>query len=507
MIGRKGAVVPGDPRNSRQRLWIATCQIAICSALLYLPAPAQTPAGVAPTGTGKVTSAIEGRVVTKGANEPVPGIDIYVMSGTRVPSQKTDENGHFRFERLAPGRYGLTVHPMSGYRTRDTLVVLREGEDATGIEISAYAAASIVGRVRTLKGEPLAGLTVSALRMYSAGSRNAPERGIPAITDDLGEYKLTGLNPGRYAALVETPRLSISRWAWKNDEALAEPEPTTANVRTYYPKATVLDLAGTFLLSAGQSLEGIDITVARERTFCVRSRVLDPSANLTDRIKIRVASDFFLGASDLAEGDVGPGDGFQACGLPPGTYRLLANLAGSEAGARYASQPFTLTNRSLRLADISLRPLLPLSGRLTVEAPAPLRPLAGPVTISLLAIGRSMLGSEKTLVRPKELGPFTIPAVLPDEYWLSLKVPEGHYVKAATVGGLDVLRSPLNGAAGDLKVVLGQDAPALVVQAMDAAGHPVAGADVILGRDPLAPSYLPDDLNPKGDPPALPGWQ
>jgi hypothetical protein len=43
-------------------------------------------------------------------------------------------------------------------------------------------------------------------------------------------------------------------------------------------------------------------------------------------------------------------------------------------------------------------------------------------------------------------------------------------------------------------VVLGQDGATLSVQVADADNHPVAWAAVILGRDPWAPRFAPDDL-------------
>jgi hypothetical protein len=111
-----------------------------------------------------------------------------------------------------------------------------------------------------------------------------------------------------------------------------------------------------------------------------------------------------------------------------------------------------------------------------------------------MSIGRLGIAHEQPTAEVAEPGAFVIPAVFPDEYWLSVRAPSGFYVKSATVAGVDVLRAPLHAAGGELIVVLGQDGCTLTVQVNDADNHPIPNADVILGRDPLAPSYAPDDL-------------
>ena len=120
--------------------------------------------------------------------------------------------------------------------------------------------------------------------------------------------------------------------------------------------------------------------------------------------------------------------------------------------------------------------------------------MTGPVSISLSATGRPLVLDQQDSVRVTEPGPFVIPAVLPAEYWLDVRTPAGFYVKSATADGRDALREPLNAAGRELNVVLGQDGAQLSVLAVGPKNDPLTGATVIVGRDPLPPSYAPGEL-------------
>ena len=449
-----------------------------------------------PEATQLAGGLIEGRLIRFGTGEPIAGVDIWIMSTTkRVAPQKTDAQGHFRFEAMEAGRYGLALIPTSGYTARETLIVLKEGQKATGIEMRAFQGATVVGRVKDVAGQPVGGVMVSPLRIHLAGGRWGPIRSLLAVTDGVGEFKLVGLEPGRYTLVAEPKRLTIKRKTWtEKDEEKWAPEPRMADVRTYYPDAVSADLAATFTLEAGQALEMMDITLVRPETYCVRSRVNGATPQERSHLKGQIAAALYMGAAELATGDFATGDGFEVCGLPAGSYRLQAGPAEIGEGSAYASDPFTLTRQSLRLPDLTLRPLIQLPGRLSVDSTSDRPSLPRPVHVFLMSIGRLGIAHEQPTAEVAEPGAFVIPAVFPDEYWLSVRAPSGFYVKSATVAGVDVLRAPLHAAGGELIVVLGQDGCTLTVQVNDADNHPIPNADVILGRDPLAPSYAPDDL-------------
>ena len=426
-------------------------RLGAASILIFMSAHGQIQTGApqAEGGAGeakKAEAGIEGRLVRYGTGEGISGVDIFVMSPTstkRISPQKTDANGRFRFEGLEAGRYGLALFPTTGYSARDTLIVLKEGQKATGIEMKAYPGATVAGRVKDVAGQPVSGVTVSPLRIYLAGGRWAPVRSWPAVTDGAGEYKLVGLKPGRYTLLAEPKRLAIERKSWsEKDEEKWAPEPRMADVRTYYPNAGSADLAATFTVEAGETLEMMDITLARPETYCVRSKVNGATPQERSHIKVQIAAGLYLGAAELATGDFGTGDGFEVCGLPAGSYRLQAGPAELDGSAAYVSEPFSLTRHSLRLPDVALRPLIQIAGRLSIDSTSDKPSLPRPVRIFLMGIGRLGIAHEQAYTDVAAPGTFVIPAVFPDEYWLTVRAPAGFYVKSASVAGMDVLRAP-----------------------------------------------------------------
>jgi hypothetical protein len=451
------------------------------NSMLCLAAWAQAP------GERIGTGSIEGRVLLS-SGQPGAGMEIHVYSEAPVPPVKTGSGGTFRFDRLPAGRYGLTLHPMSGYRSRDAGIVLRDGEKVSGIELRALEAASVSGHVRDAKGRPAAGLLVSAIRLHGGGSRHPPDRGMAGPTNDLGEFNLTGLNPGLYTLLVETRRLAVKPRQGDEERQSELPGPVQAETPTYYPNAASLELAAPFALEFGQKLEGLDITLSRQATLCVRSRNA-----VATQVRVEVAAGYYLGATRVAEGTVGAGASFELCGLAPGAYTLLASPL-DEQDPRYASERFTLTKTSVRLGDVTLQPLVPLAGRVALDPATETRTLPASLSISLMEIGRPYLPNERRTARVTETGPFVFPALLADEYWLTVRPPAGYYVKSATAGAKDAMHEPIHSASGELLVVLGGDGAKLSVTGTDKASNPVPFCNAIVARDPLPANPSRQDL-------------
>jgi len=476
-----------------------TLQIGTCVTLLCLgtfgQTGGQTRSGAPSSRAQGAGGSIQGRVLKSRDKQPLAGIDVFLVGSTQRPPARTGPDGGFLFDRLAAGRYSVMLHPRDGYRVREPIIVLREGQKVADLRILAYTGASISGQVRDKGGRPIVGLVVSAIRLHGAGPRFAPDRGgIPTSTNDLGEYKIQGLNPGRYAILAETRRLTVAPKHWgDNDEKLTLPPPAVRRVSTYFPDAATLDLAAPIEVQEGQVLEGMDVTIAAAETFCVRSRVLGAGSR-SGQIRIQVTSDLYMGAAILAQGELAVGSGFEVCGLPAGTYSLLASTLEADREPQYATESFAVTNRSLRVTDLSLRPLIPLAGLLTIEGASASEPLPGAVVINLNSISRPLIVHEKLQVQVAKPGPFVVPAVLPAEYWLNVRTPTGFYVNSATMDGRDAMREPLHAAGRELHIIIRKDGSQLTVRAVDSKDAPVPGASVLVGRDPLPFSYTFGDL-------------
>ena len=124
----------------------------------------------------------------------------------------------------------------------------------------------IAGRVLDEDGEPVERVQVSTMRYQSfRGSGNCCLRG--GMTDDLGEYRIFGLAPGKYCASARYQQ----RGFMAAEDRTAGGKPDEDYVPTYYPGTN--DPAGAVLVAvtAGSVLGGTD-TLRKARTVRVRGR-------------------------------------------------------------------------------------------------------------------------------------------------------------------------------------------------------------------------------------------
>ncbi|XXY22331.1 TonB-dependent siderophore myxochelin receptor MxcH [Sorangium sp. So ce216] len=123
---------------------------SVAARILYrhdfrLPEPpaAATPAAAAPAAATPATAAVAGRVLWSGpGGEPVAGVEIAVASpdgGSRRVA-RTDEQGRFRVEALAPGPYDVTAAPAFAQRLRVRVAAASGREAQTTLRLVPLAA-------------------------------------------------------------------------------------------------------------------------------------------------------------------------------------------------------------------------------------------------------------------------------------------------------------------------------------------------------------------------------
>lgn len=95
------------------------------------------------TGSAQTRHTLTGRVVERGTTAGLPGVPVAL---TGQASRLTDEEGRFRFEDLAPGRYILTVRGI-GY-TPAVVPVVVSGDTAVVVELDVAPVAMDTLRAR-----------------------------------------------------------------------------------------------------------------------------------------------------------------------------------------------------------------------------------------------------------------------------------------------------------------------------------------------------------------------
>src|ERR1035437_8819399 len=225
-------------------------------AFLGLAAPtgnSQTGSGTAAQAAAKPDElcSLAGRVLDGVTGEPVKKASVTLSNASPVrtaaglPQQfgtSSDASGRFAMKDLDPGSYRLQVtrngyvpaeYGARGASTTGTVLTLSRTQQPKDLVVRMTPHGVVSGRVLDEDGDPVASMMVQLLRpRYTGGKKQLATAGA-AQTNDLGEYRASGLAPGRYyvtAGSTIAASLSVDK--------SAEPRPEEDYVATYYPGVT-----------------------------------------------------------------------------------------------------------------------------------------------------------------------------------------------------------------------------------------------------------------------------
>src|SRR2546428_7783772 len=236
--------------------------------------------------TRQAPCTIEGVVLKSTTGQPLKRALITTQRMGASDSQhtaRTDPGGRFVLRILEPGEYNLWVN-RDGYlgmgygqevpNGPGKLLKLAPGEQKKGVVFRLIPTGAVIGRVYDEDGEPIGGVVVQAFRYaYLNGRRQSNALGY-AVTNDLGEYRLTGLCPDKYYVSA-TYNQSAS------DDGSAE-----AYAPMYYPGTSDPDGAMQVEVRAGEET-ATDFSLTPVPAVHVRGRVV--SAVLNPKFGVNVS--------------------------------------------------------------------------------------------------------------------------------------------------------------------------------------------------------------------------
>jgi 5-hydroxyisourate hydrolase-like protein (transthyretin family) len=196
---------------------VATLLSACLASLIASQTTAGRPAAGADI-TGRVIDGISGAPVAEVTVTLLP--TMFPAAAVSALEAVTDADGSFAFHRLAPGRYRIQAQKMgfaafAGPFDEHTLDVAA-GQSIAGLELALRPGGTLTGRIVGANGGPVAGLTVSALRL-ATGPGGQPVTAQMAQTSERGEFQLNNLPEGQYVIIAcpchrrRSPRLQTRR--------------------------------------------------------------------------------------------------------------------------------------------------------------------------------------------------------------------------------------------------------------------------------------------------------
>jgi len=322
---------------------------------------------------------ISGIVVKLAGSEPLRKAHVYLRSAdddTRGISIVTGSDGRFQLKGLAPGRYHLSVN-RAGFVAQEygqrkpedpgALLTLRPAQEVKDLLFRLIPSAIITGKILDEDGEPLPEILVSALRqVYLEGKRSLAAE-TTSQTNDLGEYRLFGLRPGRYFVSAVFPQWS--RFAGGDESEDAQPS-QQGYAKMYYPGTPDAAKAIAVSVKSGEEIPSVEIFMRQLLVYRIRGHVYNQITHKAGRqtnifLTPKTKSREWTG--DEHRNFVQKQDGaFEIVDVLPGSYFLTA-LWFDEGQSHTTSVPVEVGNADVEGIAITIAPGIDINGRIIWE--------------------------------------------------------------------------------------------------------------------------------------------
>ena len=267
---------------------------------------------------------------------PLGGVRITVRQsegGTILGNATTDAQGRYQLDGLPRARVQVNaVRPGFFARARRggepaVVVDLGAGEDFTGADFEAQPGGVITGHITDARGDPVQEAQVRLYRVADFGGRH---RLVEQIfeSDDRGQYRAFGLEPGQYLLEVAMPQSD-----WLPDRRSP----------VYYPGTSNMARATEIEVRAGAEITGIDITLRPEPVFQVSGRIVGVQTGPLPHVALRLAS-----TDQLSFAYARPDGTFAFPRMPGGTYLLTARTPDRMISSETLELGADVTNLTVR---------------------------------------------------------------------------------------------------------------------------------------------------------------
>jgi hypothetical protein len=490
---------------------------ALVAAVMFTPQAGAVAPGSRPATIGaqqrtpprdaekKGTAVLRGKIVNA-EGRPLRRVQLR-LGGDAIPEGRTaSTNGLGRFEvtELPAGRYTLSASRagylgMSYGQSRPgepgRPIELADGQTFANADLVLLRTALITGHVFDEAGEPLAGANVLTLQMrfFNGRRRLTPVRG-NAITDDTGQYRLSGLEPGEYYVQAS------SRETWEGDP----PEKQMLGfVPTFFPASPGPGEAQRVRVRAGQEVGAIDIGLIPGKVGKVSGTVSNsqglPLVGENVSMSFEIRGENFMMTSGGQSAKVNPDGTFMFRNVAPAEYHLNVRTAATpDRPAEAANVLVSVVGGDVEGVNIVTSAAGGVAGRVVVEGNSPLPSPITKLLVRALPVDRDTaisLGAIPDNGRVREDGSFELKSVAGQVRLTITPLADGWAVRQIDHNGRDVTSQPFDtqGQTLDgLTITLTNRFPVVSGALRDDKGNAVVDGTTILFPDD--PSMWSEDL-------------
>ena len=466
-----------------------------------------TPPRDATPETRKGTAVIKGRVVTADGARPLRRVQISVSSPElgEARTVSTGTQGTFEIKELPAGRYSVSASRAGflglqyGQRRPGEAgrpLQLADGQTFDHVDFALPRMSVISGRVTDEIGEPLAGVTVFPMQAkYFRGRKRMVPVGGMVRTDDTGEYRLIGLNPGDYYVMGTTR----DTWTVEGNE-----KERVGFGPTYFNGTLSVANAQAVKVTLGREMPGVDFSMVPGRVATISGTAMSSSGAPLAGESISLSQEFAgpnMSSSFGFTGGKVNGDGtFTIKDIAPGDYKLTIRTAGDKDRlVEVAAVVVTVMGADVESVSLVTGAGGTISGRIITDDG--LSPLAAGSLSTSARTGTQL----RVLARPVEPdstyqrftedngrvrddGSFELTDVAGLQRMSVGPLGNGWAIKEIAYDGKDYADSPIDVRGGQridgLTIVITSKFPALRGQLVDDKVQPAEGTVILFPDDP-----------------------
>jgi protocatechuate 3,4-dioxygenase beta subunit len=454
------------------------------------------------------TARIKGRVVTADTGAPLRRVQLRLTGREFREGQvaQTDADGRYEFRLLPAGRYSLSASKAGyvalSYGQRRPFepgrpLEIADGQLLENVDFVLPRGAVIAGRITDEFGEPVADAIVQAMRFqFLGGERRLVPTGRGAQTDDIGQFRLHGLQPGEYfvSARVMGSQMMVPPGA----ASLGASDTAVGFAPTYFPGTPSVTEAQRIAVGVGDvgqaDFQLVPVPVAR-----ISGTVLDSSGKPAPQVMVRLSRNEEVTVGGFGVGGVAmQQDGsFTIGGVAPGTYEIVAITMGPGGGPggpggrpetepEFGSASVTVAGEDIMGVTIVMTRGATISGQVVVE------PGSSPLSLASVMVTATPRDLERSLrpqppARVKDDGTFELKGVA-GRLFLQAQprnvASSGWFVREVAWRGEDVLDQGLDARAGQnlsgVRIVLSNRSATLNGVVTDERGNMVKESTVLL---------------------------
>ncbi len=317
-----------------------------------------------PVAQAPTTASVSGTVLRADTHLPLKNAQVTIAPNTlessdsdadsssdRQISAKTDEKGRFEITGLAPGPYYVRAShagmSLKGHDSQQGMLITLEAGKSQTLNLTMLPTGVISGQILNEDGEPMPHVSVAAMRYgYTIMGRHLAQVA-NASSDDQGQFRLFGLQPGPYLVLANPGGGGFEDSAMIVAEASSSPASSKANASvyttTYYPNEISAEHATPILLKPGEEARA-NFNLTRVPAHSVTGKVAglvtpkSPDPKSTDKDTPETQFSLVTAQKDgspmpTGMAMIGKDSSFKFRSLPAGKYHLIAMHMGGDSGS------------------------------------------------------------------------------------------------------------------------------------------------------------------------------